>query len=237
MNYQVVVLAAGQGRRMGAGENKVLLRLDGCPVIIHTLRVFENDPSCSGIVLVTQEDEQDQFRMLVEDYHITKVRAFADGGKERQESVYLGLSVLTMASDAIVLIHDGARPFITRKHIAKVTEAAAEHGAALLAVPVKDTIKKAAGFRVEKTLERRSLWAAQTPQAFRLSVIREAHRESIEAHFMGTDDVSLVERMGLPVRIVEGSYRNIKLTTPEDLVIAQLFMEKGGMTNENRSWF
>jgi len=226
MDYQVVVLAAGQGRRMGAGENKVLLKLDGCPVIIHTLRVFETDPSCIGIVLVTREDEQKKFRMLVEDYHITKVRAFAGGGKERQESVYLGLNMLTMEPDAIVLIHDGARPFVTRKYIAEVTEAAAEHGASLLAVPVKDTIKQAADFQVEKTLERKSLWAAQTPQAFRLSVIREAHQESMEAHFMGTDDVSLVERMGLPVRIVEGSYRNIKLTTPEDLDIAQLFMER-----------
>jgi 2-C-methyl-D-erythritol 4-phosphate cytidylyltransferase len=226
MDYQVVVLAAGQGRRMGAGENKVLLDLAGTPVIIHTLRVFETDPSCKGIVLVTRGDEQDQFHELIDKYRITKVRTFAKGGRERQESVRLGLGAVKMAPDDIVLIHDGARPFITHEGIIRVTEAAIEYGASLLAVPVKDTIKQATDLKVEKTLERKSLWAAQTPQAFRLSVIQEAHQKSVETQFMGTDDVSLVERLELPVQIVEGSYRNIKLTTPEDLVIAQLFIER-----------
>lgn len=227
MDYQVVVLAAGQGRRMGAGENKVLLDLAGAPVIVHTLRVFETDPSCKGIVLVIRNDEKEQFRALVEDYRLKKVRTFAEGGKERQESVRSGLAVIKMDQEEIVLIHDGARPFITHREIARVTEAAAESGAALLAVPVKDTIKQVTDFTVERTLERKSLWAAQTPQAFRLFLIRRAHQESLETHFMGTDDVSLVEQMGLPVKIVEGSYRNIKLTTPEDLVIAQTFLQRG----------
>ncbi|GAY77773.1 2-C-methyl-D-erythritol 4-phosphate cytidylyltransferase [Sporolactobacillus inulinus] len=226
MDYQVVVLAAGQGKRMGADTNKVLLDLAGAPVIVRTLRVFETDPMCSGIVIVTRADEADQFRALVQHYHLEKVRAFAEGGKERQESVCSGLERLPQDPEMIVLIHDGARPFITHACIAKAVESAQEYGAALLAVPVKDTIKQAAHLEVEKTLERKSLWAAQTPQAFRLSVIREAHQQSAAAHFMGTDDASLVERLGMPVAVVEGSYRNIKLTTPEDLLIAQLFMER-----------
>ncbi|MCL1632365.1 2-C-methyl-D-erythritol 4-phosphate cytidylyltransferase [Sporolactobacillus sp. CPB3-1] len=227
MDYQVVVLAAGQGRRMGAGENKVLLKLAGCPVIVHTLRTFDTDPSCQGITLVTREDEQDQFRLLVAHYHITKVRTFAPGGSERQESVYFGLKALKGAPDSIVLIHDGARPFLTHERIKAAAEAAAEYGASLLAVPIKDTVKQAEDFQVERTLERESLWAAQTPQAFRLSLIREAHRKCADINFTGTDDVSLVERLGYSVRIVPGSYRNIKLTTPEDMMIAQVFMERG----------
>ncbi|MCO7176840.1 2-C-methyl-D-erythritol 4-phosphate cytidylyltransferase [Sporolactobacillus kofuensis] len=226
MDYQVVVLAAGQGRRMGTGGNKVLLDLAGDPVIIHTLRVFETDPSCTGIVLVIRKDEREQFLNLIEGYHLKKVRKFVEGGKERQESVRYGLAAIETDQKSTVLIHDGARPFVTRQGITRVAEAAAEYGAALLAVPVKDTIKEATHFSVKRTLERKSLWAAQTPQAFRLSVIRRAHQESVETHFVGTDDASLVEQMGVPVKIVEGSYRNIKLTTPEDLVIAQIFLER-----------
>lgn len=226
MNYQVVVVAAGQGSRMGADRNKVLLPLKGTPVIIHTLRIFEKDPCCEGIVLVVRESERDLFRGLFEKYGIHKVVALAAGGSERQESVFNGLKSLKSSDDRIVLVHDGARPFIDRRRIAGVVEAADKHGAALLAVPVKDTIKQVDSGKVRKTLERKSLWAAQTPQAFRLSVILRAYREGADRHFMATDDASLVEEMGMPVVTVSGSYRNIKLTTPEDMIIAEKFLEE-----------
>lgn len=226
MDYQVVIVAAGQGARMGADVNKVLLPLKGEPVIVHTLRVFEHDASCAGIVLVVRRNEAGQFRKLLEEYRIHKIITLADGGSERQESVFNGLNCLKKPEDTIVLVHDGARPFIDRIRIAEVVEAADKHGAALLAVPVKDTIKKVDGHSVQKTLERKSLWAAQTPQAFRLSLITKAYREGAARHLSATDDASLVEQMGVPVVTVMGSYRNIKLTNPEDMIIAEKFLEE-----------
>ncbi|MFT8318382.1 MAG: 2-C-methyl-D-erythritol 4-phosphate cytidylyltransferase [Sporolactobacillus sp.] len=237
MVYQVVVVAAGRGQRMEAAQNKVLLPLKGTPVIVHTLRVFEEDPDCAGIVLVVQPAEREIFRSLVEKERLTKVRSFASGGKERQESVYNGLLKIEGSPDQIVLIHDGARPFISRDKIKAVAEAASSLGAALLAVPVKDTVKQVLGDRVKQTLKRESLWAAQTPQAFRLSAIILAHQAAHRGAFQVTDDASLAEQAGLPVQIVRGSYKNIKLTTPEDMFIAEKFLEEEEKENENRPWF
>lgn len=234
MNYQVVIVAAGQGTRMGAEMNKVLLTLHGIPVIIYTLRVFEQDPDCTGVVLVIKESERKTFCELIRRYHINKVTELAEGGRERQESVYNGLAKLGDSQEAIVMVHDGARPFVTRNQIARVAEAADRCGAALLAVRVKDTIKQVACHSVSKTLERESLWAAQTPQAFRMSVIMQAHREGRVRHFKVTDDASLVEQLGQTVEVVEGSYRNIKLTTPEDMIIAEKFVQEEEKADANR---
>ncbi|RYM04795.1 2-C-methyl-D-erythritol 4-phosphate cytidylyltransferase [Sporolactobacillus sp. THM7-7] len=235
-DYHAVIVAAGQGRRMGTRQNKVLLSLCGTPVIVHTLLVFEEDPACRGIILVVHEQEKERILNLLDHYNITKVIELTDGGKERQDSVYNGLRALGGDRESIVLIHDGARPFIGKDQIDGVVESAGRCGAALLAVPVKNTIKKVSGQKVEKTLERKSLWAAQTPQAFRLSVILQAHHEGKFRHLTATDDASLVEMTGHDVEIVEGSYRNIKLTTPEDMIIAKQFLREEEKTDANRPW-
>ncbi|OMP67971.1 2-C-methyl-D-erythritol 4-phosphate cytidylyltransferase [Domibacillus epiphyticus] len=225
MKYFVVIPAAGKGKRMKAGLNKLLLELEGKPVIIHTLEVFESDPCCKGIVLSVHPDEQSEFEQLLLTYNIKKVCAFAMGGQERQHSVYSGLKVLPPESD-IVLVHDGARPFITRGTIEMLVKSAHDSGAAIAAVPVKDTIKKAASGTVSKTIDRASLWSVQTPQAFKKSVLLHAQQKAEEEQFLGTDESSLVERTGYRVQIVESDYDNIKLTTPEDMYFARAIIAK-----------
>ncbi|WP_338752590.1 2-C-methyl-D-erythritol 4-phosphate cytidylyltransferase [Bacillus sp. FJAT-52991] len=224
MAYQVVIPAAGQGKRMKADRNKLLLSLQGRPVIIHTLEVFEKDPACNGIVLAVKQEEKQLFADLISKYKISKVYKFVTGGEERQQSVYNGLKQLDQAD--IVLVHDGARPFMTRKMIAELVEQAKHSEAAIAAVPVKDTIKRVKDGTVSETVERSSLWSVQTPQAFRFSSLLQAHEQAEKDGFLGTDDASLVERMNVPVQIVEGDYDNIKLTTPEDLIFAEAIIQK-----------
>ncbi|AMV09474.1 2-C-methyl-D-erythritol 4-phosphate cytidylyltransferase [Geobacillus thermoleovorans] len=222
MNYEAIVLAAGRGKRMNAGMNKQFLELGGEPLIVRTLNVFERDERCTRIVLVVNPAERSRFEQLLARFRIQKVAALTDGGEERQYSVYNGLQAL--AGEEIVLIHDGARPFVRVHHLHELVNAAVQYGAAIPAVRVKDTIKKANGLFVEQTIDRSSLWAVQTPQAFRLSLIMEAHEAAKQAGYLGTDDASLVERIGKPVKIIEGDYRNIKLTTPEDLLFAEAIL-------------
>ncbi|WP_338471308.1 2-C-methyl-D-erythritol 4-phosphate cytidylyltransferase [Niallia sp. XMNu-256] len=224
MTYQVIIPAAGQGKRMGAGKNKLFLELEGEPIFIHTLKVFEKDKNCTGVVLVINENEKDEFKHALQRFGIKKVIAFAPGGEERQYSVFHGIQ--TIKEDGIVLVHDGARPFVDLDLIADLVVAAKEYGASVPAVPVKDTVKKVIGNKVKETVERSSLWAIQTPQAFRVPLLREAHETAMKDGFLGTDDASLVERLGRDVIIVEGSYNNIKLTTPEDLFVAEMFLHK-----------
>lgn len=225
MPYQVIIPAAGQGKRMGAGKNKLLLTLEGVPILIHTLRVFEADAECSGIILAISPSDEQQFKSLLKEYGIHKVSSLVAGGKERQDSVYNGLRTVH-SLDGIVLVHDAARPFIKTEIIHKLVEAASKDGGAIVAVPVKDTIKKAENSMVSETVERSSLWAVQTPQAFRASVLLEAHNKAIREQFIGTDESSLVERIPHRVSIIEGDYDNIKLTTPEDLYFAQAILRK-----------
>ncbi|MCA1321936.1 2-C-methyl-D-erythritol 4-phosphate cytidylyltransferase [Bacillus tianshenii] len=225
MTYQVMVLAAGQGKRMKAGKNKQFIELEGKPVIIHTLTVFENDPMCEEIKLVINEKEVPLFESLLESYGISKVSEMVPGGKERQDSVYNGL--LRMENAEIVLVHDGARPFIRQEVIRRLVEKAKQDGAAIVGVPVKDTIKKVnPDLLIEETVERAALWMIQTPQAFQYSILQKAHLQAKEEQYMGTDESSLVERIGMPVHMVEGDYENIKLTTPEDLIVAEAILKK-----------
>lgn len=224
MSYQVILPAAGQGKRMGAGINKLLLELNNMPVLIHTLLAFEGDEDCDGMILAVNPEEQDQIKSLLDKYKIKKQVIFADGGAERQQSVYSGLKAVSGSS--LVLVHDAARPFITKGLIESLVEAAERDGAAIAAVPVKDTVKKVAGNHVVETIERSSLWAVQTPQAFRVSVLLEAHEKAELDGFLGTDDASLVERVPHPVAIVPGDYNNIKLTTREDLVFAEAILKQ-----------
>jgi 2-C-methyl-D-erythritol 4-phosphate cytidylyltransferase len=225
MNYQVIIPAAGKGKRMKAGKNKLLLQLEDRPVIVHTLQVFETDNDCEHIILSIHPDDKEAFSNLVKDFGLTKVAPFVMGGKERQDSVFNALKTID-DEEGIVLVHDGARPFIKKEHIDSLVNRANKDGAAIAAVPVKDTIKKAADGFVQETVERSSLWMVQTPQAFRVSLLEKAHSKATFDHFCGTDDATLVERLGVKVAVVESDYDNIKLTTPEDLYFAKAIIEK-----------
>lgn len=224
ISYQAIVLAAGQGKRMQAGQNKQFLTLQGKPLIIHTLYIFNEDPACTSIKLVINPQEEDSIQELVASYQLKGKVEIVYGGKERQDSVYEGLCAC-QSGEEIVLIHDGARPFVKRENLHKLAEQAYKSGAALLAVQVTDTIKSDATGSLT-TLDRQHLWAAQTPQAFQLSTIKEAHEKAKADSFYGTDDTSLVERLNGNVEVVEGSYDNIKLTTPEDMEKAHAILEK-----------
>ncbi|MGP0587585.1 2-C-methyl-D-erythritol 4-phosphate cytidylyltransferase [Paenibacillus timonensis] len=220
----VIVVAAGRGTRMGTVESKQYLMLDGKPIFIHTLEVFHRHPSISQIVLVTGEQDVDRCRSWIAEYGMAEQIQVIPGGAERQHSVRQGLLSL---STPWVLVHDGVRPFVTREQITACCEAARTYGAAVLAVPVKDTIKQAdeQGW-VAATLDRRSLWAIQTPQAFRRADLLAAHERAAEEGFVGTDDAMLVERLSISVKLVEGAYDNIKITTPEDLGYAEFIRGK-----------
>ncbi|MBS4179698.1 2-C-methyl-D-erythritol 4-phosphate cytidylyltransferase [Lederbergia citrea] len=224
MDYQVIIPAAGSGKRMGAGHNKLFLKLGRRPIILHTMDVFTADPNCRKVILVIQHNDEEYFKEILEDVdHSPKIQ-LVYGGNERQDSVYNGLKAA--CADGIILVHDGARPFIRLKTISQLVRSAVESGAAIAAVPVKDTIKKAVGHEVVETVERSSLWQVQTPQAFRFSVLLNAHEQARNECFLGTDEASLVERTSHTVKIVESDYDNIKLTTPEDLYFAEAIMEK-----------
>ncbi len=233
-NYTAIVLAAGQGKRMLAGRNKQFLMLDQQPLIIHTLIAFAKDSWCKEIVLVTNDQEHKQMEKLLQDYppgmegiHLV------DGGKERQDSVFAGLNAI-QNTDLPVFIHDGARPFVSREQLHRLARTVAAEQAALLAVPVTDTIKKKDGNTLI-TLDRKTLWAAQTPQGFEFALIYQAHQQAQDRGYYGTDDASLVEQLGRETAIVKGSYDNIKLTTPEDLQKAESYLanQRKGKTEES----
>ncbi|CAH1227166.1 MULTISPECIES: 2-C-methyl-D-erythritol 4-phosphate cytidylyltransferase [unclassified Paenibacillus] len=213
--WGVVVVAAGRGTRMGTDESKQFLLLQDKPVFIHTLEVFAALDDIGEIVLVTGAADVERCLKWVKEYRLESRVRVIPGGKERQHSVHEGLKAL---GTEWVLVHDGVRPFVSGEQIRACMQAAIDIGAAVLAVPVKDTIKQvnAEGI-VIATPERSSLWSIQTPQAFRLSSLLHAHESAERDGFLGTDDAMLAERHGMSVKVVEGSYTNIKLTTPEDL--------------------
>jgi 2-C-methyl-D-erythritol 4-phosphate cytidylyltransferase len=223
MNQQfgVVIVAAGKGSRMGSTESKQYLLMDHKPILVHTLEVFQQIAEVSSIVLVIGEGDEGRCEGYVEQYRLTKVSAILSGGSERQASVLKGLRALP-AETSWVLVHDGVRPFVSEQHVLACWQQAIKSGSSVLAVPVKDTVKivNTAGY-IESTPNRRSLWAIQTPQAFRLADLVTAHERAEVDQFIGTDDAMLMERLGSKVAIVEGSYENIKITTPEDLTWAE----------------
>lgn len=225
MLYEVVIPAAGQGKRMKAGKNKLFIELFDVPIIVYTLKVFEADDNCRGIILAINPAEEAYFSEMMNRYPFKKVIKLVPGGEERQQSVYNGLKHV---EEEIVLIHDGARPFIARLFIKQLTETAATHAGAVIAVPVKDTIKKVENQAIIETVERSSLWAVQTPQAFRVSTILRAHEQAEQDGYLGTDDASLLERLGEQVIVIEGDYDNIKITTQEDLFFAEAILKKLG---------
>ncbi len=223
MKYTVVLPAAGSGKRMKADRNKLLLELSGKPIFIYTLEVFDRDPNCEGMWLAVKEDERELIEAYVERYRIKKVKGYATGGAERQDSVRAGLEMAAGQCE-VVLVHDAARPFISPIVIRELVEQANESGAAIAGVPVKDTIKKVRESVITETVNRAELWMIQTPQAFRYELLMEAAQRAKADGFLGTDEAMLVERMGHPVQIVESTYDNVKMTTPDDLIYGKAIL-------------
>ncbi|MFC4601557.1 2-C-methyl-D-erythritol 4-phosphate cytidylyltransferase [Cohnella hongkongensis] len=223
-DWGAVIVAAGRGTRMGVAENKVYLELAGRPLLEYSLGAFERCAAVSSVVLVVGEGEAERASGIAAAGRYGKVADVVVGGAERQTSVYAGLAALRTEG---ALVHDAARPLVTPEQIAACCAAAEEHGASALAVPVKDTIKVSDGQGfIVSTPERSALWSVQTPQAFRRAELLEAHRQAKEDGAAATDDAMLVERLGRKVAIVRGDYANLKITTPEDLPIAELLLAR-----------
>jgi 2-C-methyl-D-erythritol 4-phosphate cytidylyltransferase len=217
-----IIVAAGKGSRMNMDINKQYIEICGKSVLARTIQVFEDCSWVDEIILVVNEFDIIYCKQYIIDvYGFSKVKFLVAGGETRQESVRNGLLQVNKEC-GIVLIHDGARPFASDESIIESIRIAAEFGAACVAVPVKDTIKSAdnEGF-VQMTLDRSTLWSIQTPQTFRYDIIMEAHNSASDAGFIGTDDAMLVERLGYKMKLVTGSYYNIKITTKEDLILAR----------------
>lgn len=217
-----VIVAAGSASRMG-GIDKVMADLGGEPMIARTVRAFQNCEAIASIVIVTREDLIRPISDLCRD--MKKVAAVVAGGKSRQESVHLGLNALPKGTK-LAAVHDGARPLVSWQVIDRVVRAANTYGAAAPAIPVKDTIKVVQGRLVKETPDRSSLMAVQTPQVFDFDLLRGALRKAEEDGAQVTDDCSAVERTGMRIKIVEGDERNLKVTTPMDLKIAELLLEE-----------
>ncbi len=224
ISTSVLVVAAGNSSRMGENVNKQFLCIKDKPIFAYTLAVFENLPEVSEMIVVTRSEDIPAVKALAERYGISKVKAVVSGGATRQESVFLGLQFV---HEEYVLIHDGARPFVTEEEINAVLEALLSYNAALPGVPVKDTIKRVnAEEEAVETLQREALMAVQTPQGFRTRMIFDAHKKVRKEGIAVTDDASVAEYMGIPVKIVKGSYQNIKITTPDDIVLAQAILSE-----------
>ena len=213
-----VIPAAGRGVRMGTDTPKQFLTLGTIPLLVHALQTFEASPLIAEIILVVpQEDCQHCLTVLVPSYGFKKVTHVVAGGRRRQDSVLNGIQAVNPATN-IVVVHDAVRPFVTMTMIRHVVEAAQHHGAAIVAIPMRDTLKHVnVNGVIEETLSRDAVWVAQTPQAFRREVLLRAHQHGEANGVDATDDASLVERVGQSVAIVEGRSDNIKVTRPEDL--------------------
>lgn len=224
MKYTVMIPAAGSGKRMGAGFNKLFLKLGEKPIFIHTLEAFEQDPFCQSIILAVKNEEKKDIQVYLDQFNIGKVKEMVEGGTERQYSVDACLAAYE--GDGIVLVHDAARPFIRRTVIHALVNEAEVYGAAIVGVKAKDTMKLAPTGTVQETVNRDHLWIVQTPQAFRYDVLQKASAEAKMDGFLGTDESMLVERIGHTVRMVEGTYDNVKMTTQEDLAIGEILLKR-----------
>jgi 2-C-methyl-D-erythritol 4-phosphate cytidylyltransferase/2-C-methyl-D-erythritol 2,4-cyclodiphosphate synthase len=223
----VIIPAGGRGLRFGAGQPKQFLELGGWPVLAHTLSRFDLVEAVDQVVVVVPEGlERTTREKTVEPFGFTKIAAVVAGGETRQESVYNGFLALDDEVD-LVVVHDGVRPLAPIGLIESVIDAAREHGAAIAAVPVRDTLKQVEGGVIQTTLDRRLMWRAQTPQAFDRLILAEALADARRSGFTGTDEAQLVERLGRPVFVVPGVEENIKITSPEDLVLAETLIQCG----------
>ena len=227
MGSRVVALvpAAGRGLRMGGAVPKQFLSLGGEPLVVHSLRVLQSSRAIDEIILAVPEADLDYCTNdLMKRYGFSKVKKVVPGGLERQDSVRHALEHVPGKTE-IVLVHDAVRPFLTGQMVDDVIAAAEKHGAAIIALPMRDTVKQVGSDHVvQRTVDRRSLWLAQTPQAFRRQWLQEAHRKAHVEEVRATDDAFLVEWLGHPVAVVEGSGENIKVTRPEDMVIGEAIL-------------
>lgn len=226
MHVTAIIPAAGAGVRFGGAVKKQFIALNGLPILSHTLRALAASRALSAIIVVVPPGEELRGRKALELARIDLETEVVPGGQARQDSVYIGLQRAKAETD-LVLIHDGVRPFVSREVVLATIEAAKEWGAAIAAVPVIDTIKRVDtnGFVVE-TLQREQLWSVQTPQVFRYALLMRAHRAIREGGIVATDDAALVERIGGMVKVVRGSYENLKITSEEDLPLAGLILKR-----------
>jgi len=224
-----MVVAAGKGTRMGTSVYKQFLKLNDKEVIAHTLEKFQSCDGVDEIIIVTGKDTIPFMeKEVVEKYHFNKVIQVIAGGAQRQDSVYNGLCAVNHAAD-IIVVHDGVRPFVTKEDIQRTIEEALVSGACALGVRAKDTIKICAKDNIiVETPDRSTAWYIQTPQTFQVDILKSAFEQAKKDGFLGSDEAVLVERMAIPVRVVEGSYNNIKITTKEDLYIGEVFLKNLG---------
>lgn len=242
MKVFVIVPAAGLGTRMGSSSatktkkrapSKQFKELGGIPILIHTLRRFVACPEVYEIVVALRKNEIAGFRTQLERQYpeiLNKRLQIVEGGEHRQDSVASALAAVAADGDDIVLVHDGVRPFVTPEIIAEVIAAARKHGAAIAGMPAMDTVKQvertAEGALIKATIPRASIVMAQTPQGFRYDILKKAFDEAAADGFLGTDEASLIERAGHPVAVVMGSPRNLKITTPADMELADFYLKE-----------
>ena len=226
-----IILASGVGKRMKAGENKTLLELDNKPLIYYAIKNFEKSKLISKIVLVVRESEEKYFNDIVKKYNFKKIIAVISGGEERQYSAHNGIKFIEdkfgKFKKMIVLFHNGANPFVSQNEIKNVVTEAFKYGAAAVAHKTKDTIRRVNDANLSSgVIEREGLWNMQTPQAIEFSLAKRVFKKAQEDNFLGTDDVSLVERLGKKVKIIEASENNFKITTPLDLELARIVLRR-----------
>jgi 2-C-methyl-D-erythritol 4-phosphate cytidylyltransferase len=222
-----IIPAAGSGTRFGGALPKQFIELAGAPILVHTLRRFVACAEIGAVVVALPIDKVAEFQEQIKNFALSKPIFCVNGGAERSDSIFNALAAVADLKPEIVAVHDAVRPFVTPAQIAAVIAKAKEVGAAILALPATDTIKEVDNGLIQRTLDRRRIWRAQTPQAFRYELLLRANREAHAAGLpsaLTTDDALLVERLGVPIAVVEGSPHNIKITAPEDLVLAETLL-------------
>ena len=228
MKTGALIAAAGKGQRMRGGVKKQFIPLKGMPLLFYTLKTFEEFEGIENMYLVLDEaDFEYCAREVIQKYGIRKVSQLVPGGERRQDSVWNGLKAMEGHCD-IVIVHDGARPFVSPEILKRLTAGLKDAQAVVTAIPALDTIKRVEGTGiVVETLQRNTLFHIQTPQGFRYDLIQEAYKRAFKEGIQGTDDAYFVERMGMPVKVIEGSSFNIKITTPEDIALAHYILQEG----------
>lgn len=226
MFVSVIIAAAGNSTRYGTGNSKQFLLLEGVPVLIKSVQAFEQIDEVKEIIITARKQDFDVIESFLQQYNIKKVKSVVEGGATRQDSIAAAVKKVSEETE-IIAVHDGARPLVSKETIIGVIEKAVEKGAAACAVPVKDTIKiiDSSG-KIVTTPDRASLRAVQTPQVFNFALYKEAIDKAVSESKQYTDDCQLIESMGHPVYLTDGDYENIKITTPDDLLVAEKFLSE-----------